>query len=68
TMVGLAAYLRPLQQMFSRTLSERASQFRWSVAGGAVLVVAAVGTLVLGVYPGPFMHMVNQSADFIWLR
>lgn len=68
TMVGLAAYLRPLQQMFSRTLSERATQFRWSVAGGAVLVVAAVGTLVLGVYPGPFMHMVNQSADFIWLR
>ncbi|MBX5467353.1 MAG: NADH-quinone oxidoreductase subunit N [Firmicutes bacterium] len=68
TLVGLAAYLRPLQRMFARSRSERVQAFRWSWAGGAVLVVAACGTLFLGVYPSPMMHIVDQSANFFWLR
>jgi len=35
---------------------------------GAVLVVAVVGTIGLGVYPTPVVHMVNQSANFFWLH
>lgn len=69
TLVGLAAYLRPLQAMFQRgDVSDKVRDMRWSVAGAVVLVAAVVGTLGVGVYPAPVVHIVGQSANFYWLR
>ncbi|MCL5065786.1 MAG: NADH-quinone oxidoreductase subunit N [Firmicutes bacterium] len=68
TLVGLFAYLRPLQMMFQRTEpSEKVQKVRWTVASVVVLTVAVVGTIGLGVYPEPFVHIVSHSADFYWL-
>lgn len=68
TLIGILAYLRPLQTMFRRDPSDAVSGLKWSVAGGVVLWAAVVGTIGLGVYPTPFVHMVNQSAGFFWLH
>ncbi len=69
TLVGLAAYLRPLQAMFQRDgVSERVRTMRWSAAGVVVVVVAVVGTIGIGVYPQPLVHIVSQSANFYWLK
>lgn len=68
TLVGLAAYLRPLQAMFQRTeASAKVHNMRWSVAGAVVMAVAVIGTIGLGVYPTPVVHIVSQSANFYWL-
>ncbi|NMP22683.1 NADH-quinone oxidoreductase subunit N [Sulfobacillus harzensis] len=68
-MVGLAAYVRPLQRAFSAPSGEVDTQpIRWPLAGAIVLVVAVVGTIGLGVYPAPVVHIVNHSAAFYWLR
>ncbi len=69
TLVGLAAYLRPLQAMFQRDgVSERVRTMRWSAAGVMVVAVAVVGTIGIGVYPAPLVHIVSQSANFYWLK
>lgn len=68
TLVGLFAYLRPLQMLFQRTeVSAKVQHLRWSVAGAVVLGVAVVGTIGIGVYPAPLVHIVSQSANFYWL-
>ncbi len=69
-MVGLAAYIRPLQRAFQKADGDAgpASAVRWPVAGAVVLVVAVVGTIGLGVYPSPIVHIVNHSAAFYWLH
>lgn len=69
TFLGLGAYLRPLQAMFRQESNEQALA-GWNVnwAQIVVLVVAVVGTIGLGVYPTPVVHMVNQSANFFWLH
>ncbi len=67
-MVGLAAYVRPLQRAFSKAAGESSEPIRWPVAGSIVLVVAVVATIGLGVYPAPVVHIVNHSAAFYWLH
>jgi NADH-quinone oxidoreductase subunit N len=68
TLVGLFAYLRPLQAMFQRSEpSAKVQHIRWSKAGVVVLAVAVIGTIGLGVYPTPIVHIVSQSANFYWL-
>ena len=68
TLVGLFAYLRPLQMLFQRTeVWAKVQHLRWSVAGAVVLGVAVVGTIGIGVYPAPLVHIVSQSANFYWL-
>ncbi len=68
-MVGLAAYLRPLQRAFSQPVAEGAPErIRWPLASAIVLVATAIGTIGLGVYPGPIVHIVNHSAAFYWLH
>jgi NADH-quinone oxidoreductase subunit N len=69
-MVGLAAYVRPLQRAFSKPEGGTAAlePIRWPLAGAIVLVVAVVGTIGLGVYPAPIVHIVNHSAAFYWLH
>lgn len=68
-MVGLAAYVRPLQRAFSKPVGQGlAEPIRWPLAGAIVLVVSVVATIGLGVYPAPVVHIVNHSAAFYWLR
>jgi NADH-quinone oxidoreductase subunit N len=69
-MVGLAAYIRPLQRAFQKADGDIAqtSAVRWPIAGAVVLVVAVIGTIGLGVYPTPIVHIVNHSAAFYWLH
>lgn len=68
-MVGMAAYVRPLQRAFSKPATEQPSErIHWPVAGAIVLIVAVIGTIGLGVYPTPIVHIVNQSAAFYWLH
>lgn len=67
-MVGLVAYVRPLQRAFSKADPASNQPIRWPVAGSIVLIVAVVGTIGLGVYPGPIVHIVNHSAAFYWLH
>ena len=69
TLVGLGAYLRPLQAIFQRVeASELVRSFNWSVAGVIVVVMAVAGTIGIGVYPTPIVHIVSQSANFYWLK
>jgi NADH-quinone oxidoreductase subunit N len=65
TVVGLAAYFRPVQAMFTRGEGAHAN---WSAGSAIVVGVAAVATLFLGLYPQPVFHLVTQSARFIWLH
>lgn len=67
SLVGLVAYLRPLQLAFSSTEAET-SRITWPVAGSVALIVAVIGTIGLGVYPTPIVHIVNHSAQFYWLH
>lgn len=69
-MIGLAAYARPLQRAFSKANGAQgtAEPIRWPIAGSIVLVVAVLGTIGLGVYPAPIVHIVNHSAAFYWLH
>lgn len=67
-MVGLAAYVRPLQRAFSAAGDATQAPIHWPWAGSIVLVVAVIGTIGLGVYPAPIVHIVNHSAAFYWLR
>lgn len=69
-MVGLVAYVRPLQRAFTRNGPESSdvAAIRWPVAGSIVLIAAVLGTIGLGVYPTPIVHIVNQSAAFYWLH
>ncbi len=69
TFLGLGAYLRPLQAMF-RTSPGESNLKGWNVGWGhvVVLVVALIGTVGLGVYPTPVVHLVGQSANFFWLH
>ncbi|PSR23478.1 MAG: NADH-quinone oxidoreductase subunit N [Sulfobacillus acidophilus] len=68
-MVGLAAYVRPLQRAFAKPSgSESIEPIRWPIAGAIVLIVCVAGTIGLGVYPGPVVHIVNHSAAFYWLK
>lgn len=69
-MVGLAAYVRPLQRAFSLPDGGGAAlePIHWPVAGAIVLIAAVIGTIGLGVYPGPIVHIVNHSAAFYWLH
>lgn len=69
TLLGVGAYLRPLQAMFARTGEAMPTgPLKWTTGGGLVLAVATVGTVGLGVYPDPVVHLVNQSAHFFWLH
>lgn len=65
TIIGLAVYFRPVQIMFQRGEGSTAS---WSIANAVVVGVAALATLGLGVYPEPILHLVTQSAKFVWLH
>ncbi len=65
TIVGLAVYFRPVQQMFAP--GDGASG-RFTVGTGVVLAAAALGTLFIGIYPEPVLHAVIQSARFTWLH
>lgn len=67
TVLGLGAYLRPVQALFSSEEGDPVVP-NWTVGGAVVLVVAVIGTIGLGVYPTPIVHMVNQSANFFWLH
>ncbi|MHB1612577.1 MAG: NADH-quinone oxidoreductase subunit N [Sulfobacillus sp.] len=67
TLLGLGAYLRPVQALFSPADESRPVP-QWTVGGAIVLAVAIIGTIGLGVYPTPIVHMVNQSANFFWLH
>ncbi|MCL4351221.1 MAG: NADH-quinone oxidoreductase subunit N [Firmicutes bacterium] len=67
TLLGLGAYLRPVQALFSAGDESRAVP-SWTLSGAVVLVVAVIGTIGLGVYPTPVVHLVNQSANFFWLH
>ncbi len=69
TVLGLGAYLRPIQALFNNQDSDStAPKPKWTLGGAVVVVVAVVGTIGLGVYPTPIVHMVNQSANFFWLH
>lgn len=65
TIVGLAVYFRPVQQMFA---PGDGATGRFTVGTGVVLAVAALGTLFIGIYPEPVLHAVIQSARFTWLH
>lgn len=67
-MIGLAAYARPLQRAFSAGDGVAIEPIVWPLAGSIVLIVAVVGTIGLGVYPAPIVHIVNHSAPFYWLH
>ncbi len=67
-MIGLAAYVRPLQRAFSAPDGAVLEPIPWPWAGSIVLIVAVIGTIGLGVYPTPIVHIVNQSAAFYWLH
>lgn len=67
TVLGLGAYLRPVQALFSSDGDEKAAP-SWTIGGALVLVVAVIGTIGLGVYPTPIVHVVNESAKFFWLH
>jgi len=68
-MIGLAAYVRPLQRAFAKPQEGVSGEpIHWPLAGAIVLVVAIVGTIGLGVYPAPVVHIVNHSAAFYWLH
>lgn len=67
-MIGLAAYVRPLQRAFQGGDGTSEAPVRWPVAGAVVVVIAVLGTIGLGVYPAPIVHIVNHSAAFDWLR
>ncbi len=66
-MIGLAAYIRPLQRSFS-AVDGTPAPIRWPLAGAIVLVISVIGTIGLGVYPAPVVHIVNHSAAFYWLH
>ncbi len=65
TIVGLAVYFRPVQQMFQ---PGDGATGRFTLGTGVVLAVAALGTLFIGIYPEPVLHAVIQSARFTWLH
>ncbi|PSR33233.1 MAG: NADH-quinone oxidoreductase subunit N [Sulfobacillus benefaciens] len=67
TLLGLGAYLRPVQALFSVGDESRAVP-AWTLSGAVVLIVAVIGTIGLGVYPTPVVHLVNLSANFFWLH
>jgi NADH-quinone oxidoreductase subunit N len=68
-MVGLAAYVRPLQRAFAKPSgAQTVEPIRWPLAGAIVLIVCVAGTIGLGVYPAPIVHIVNHSAAFYWLK
>lgn len=68
-MVGLAAYVRPLQRAFTKPSGDiDTTPIRWPVAGAIVLIVSVIGTIGLGVYPAPIVHIVNHSAAFYWMH
>lgn len=68
TLVGLGAYLRPIQALFLREDASDSKPVSWTLASAVVLVVAVIGTIGLGVYPGPVVHVFDHSAKFYWLR
>lgn len=67
SLIGLGAYLRPLLAAFGSG-EKTAPAVHWSLAGALVLVVAVLGTIGIGVYPTPIVHIVNHSANFFWLH
>lgn len=67
TMLGLGAYLRPLVAAFGQGPAS-ADPITMPWGGRLVLAVATIGTIGLGVYPGPIVHIVNHSANFFWLH
>ncbi|AEJ39060.1 proton-translocating NADH-quinone oxidoreductase, chain N [Sulfobacillus acidophilus TPY] len=66
TMIGLVAYLRPIQAGLRRS-SEASSRVSLPIGAAIVLTVAVLGTIGLGVYPAPIVHIVNHSAQFMGL-
>jgi NADH-quinone oxidoreductase subunit N len=69
TFIGLGAYLRPIQALFTAPAESAPPvhfQVYWTQV--AVLVIALVGTIGLGVYPTSVVHLVDQSANFFWLH
>ncbi|MCY0897566.1 MAG: NADH-quinone oxidoreductase subunit N [Firmicutes bacterium] len=66
-MIGLAAYVRPLQRAFQAG-DGAVVPIRWPIAGAVVVIIAVLGTIGLGVYPAPIVHIVNHSAAFDWLH
>jgi len=67
TMIGLVAYLRPIQAGLRRSSSEASSRTSLPIGAAIVLTVAVLGTIGLGVYPAPIVHIVNHSAQFMGL-
>ncbi|MCY0881165.1 MAG: NADH-quinone oxidoreductase subunit N, partial [Firmicutes bacterium] len=67
-MIGLAAYIRPLVYAFSPESPDTVDHGYGSWAVWTVAGLTLFGTVGLGVYPAPLVHMVNQATNFFWLH
>ena len=68
SLVAAYFYLHVIYVVFFKTPGEQAQDVEVgdpSVGGWIVLVVCALGTLILGLYPQPIIEMVNHASVFL---
>ena len=68
SLVAAYFYLNVIYVVFFKTPGEQAQDVEVgdpSVGGWIVLVVCALGTLILGLYPQPIIEMVNHASVFL---
>jgi len=67
SLISAFYYLRVVYAMYMQPLPRREPKFRFSLQIGAVAAVAALGVLILGVYPTPILEAA-QTAILVLVR
>ncbi len=62
--IGLYYYLRIIVLMYMREPNADGSVVQIPVPVGIAIVIMLVGTLGLGLYPGPFLQLASEAASF----
>ena len=64
SVVSVFYYLRPIVAMYFREPGREAAPLQ-STTVNAALVIAALGTLIVGLYPSPFIEWAGQATMFL---